>query len=194
MANVDAPFGLRPIRMRGGAPYNGAVNKYEIKSDLNAALYIGDPVIKTGTSNSRGMPYVQIATLTASNAVTGVIVGWEGPPNTANLEQQYSVALNKSIALVCDDPDVVFLIKDDASAVPAVTDVGTNAYMSNTDGGSTTTGLSGVELNLTTPATTSTYQLKILRLYDVEGNDIAINAIWEVIINNHTEAHGTDGI
>ena len=51
MANVDTPFGLRPIRHRNGAPYNGAVNPYYLRSDYAVATFIGDPVVKTGTSN-----------------------------------------------------------------------------------------------------------------------------------------------
>jgi len=51
MANIDAPFGLRPLRHRNGAPYNGAVNPYYIAGDV-AALFIGDPVVKTGESNT----------------------------------------------------------------------------------------------------------------------------------------------
>lgn len=46
MANIDAPFGLRPIRHKSGAPYNGAVNPYYVASTYATALFIGDPVIR----------------------------------------------------------------------------------------------------------------------------------------------------
>jgi len=52
MANTDAPFGLRPIRHRNGAPYNGAFNHYYVASSYATALFVGDPVVKTGTSNT----------------------------------------------------------------------------------------------------------------------------------------------
>ena len=52
MANNDTPFGLRPLRHRNGAPYNGAANPYYIPSSYATALFIGDPVIITGTSNT----------------------------------------------------------------------------------------------------------------------------------------------
>ena len=46
MANTDSPFGLRPIRHRNGAAYNGAANPYYINSTYATALFIGDPVVK----------------------------------------------------------------------------------------------------------------------------------------------------
>ena len=52
MANTDSPFGLKPIRHRNGAPYNGAANPYYIPASYGTALVIGDPVIKSGTSNT----------------------------------------------------------------------------------------------------------------------------------------------
>ena len=32
MANKDAAFGLRPVRMMGGAPYSGGQSRYRIAS------------------------------------------------------------------------------------------------------------------------------------------------------------------
>ena len=52
MANVDARFGLSPIRHKSGAAYNGAVNPYYIPSSYGTALYIGDPVIKMATGSN----------------------------------------------------------------------------------------------------------------------------------------------
>mgnify|MGYP006137790821 CR=1 FL=1 len=46
MANVDRPSGLKPVRHKSGAPYNGAANPYFIPSGYATALYVGDPVVK----------------------------------------------------------------------------------------------------------------------------------------------------
>jgi hypothetical protein len=35
MANKDAAFGLRPVRMMGGAPYSGGQSRYRIASGLS---------------------------------------------------------------------------------------------------------------------------------------------------------------
>ena len=49
MANVDAPFGFRPVRTLGGV-YTGAVNMHLIADNLNVAngnsgIFTGDIVI-----------------------------------------------------------------------------------------------------------------------------------------------------
>ena len=44
MANKDAPFGLRPIRMIGGGDFTGGQDRYSIASSYNTSLYQGDLV------------------------------------------------------------------------------------------------------------------------------------------------------
>jgi hypothetical protein len=202
MANTDAPFGLKPIRHKSGAPYNGACNPYYVPSTYATALYIGDAVIKTGTANTAvvegypigSLPEINAATVGDGNAITGVIVGFG--PNRANLSQQYNPASTARVVWVCDDPDVVFLIQADSQAALAVTSVGLNAVLIATHAGSTVTGLSGLELDTTTdaPAADASNQLTILRFHPSEDNEVLTHAKMEVMINNHTEAHGAVGI
>ena len=205
MANTDTPFGLRPIRHRNGAPYNGAVNPYYLPSTYATAMFIGDPVIKTGTSNTAfvhaagvgdfeigTLPEINKATAGDTNRITGVIVGFA--PLPTNLSQQYNPASTERVALVCDDPDVIFQIQADG-AVPAAS-IGLNAVLIYTHSGSTTSGLSGVELDTTSdvPAADASNQLLILRGANIPGNDVT--STWckvEVLINQHTENQGTVG-
>lgn len=201
MANVDAPFGLRPIRYLSGAPYNGAANKYFAPSTYATSLFIGDPVIKTGTSNTtatRGynpgvLPEVNKATAGDGNAITGVIVGFE-PVNGFD-STVYGAASTARIILVADDPNLLFEIQDDGGSL-AATSVGLNAVLIYTHSGSTVTGRSGVELDSTSdvPAADASNQLTIQRLSNKASNEIAANAIWEVKINQHTESDNTLGI
>ncbi len=44
MANKDAPFGLRPVRMMGGEPYSGGQSRYRIASGATTPIYQGDLV------------------------------------------------------------------------------------------------------------------------------------------------------
>jgi hypothetical protein len=44
MANKDAAFGLRPVRMMGGAPYSGGQSRYRIASGLSGKIFNGDLV------------------------------------------------------------------------------------------------------------------------------------------------------
>lgn len=206
MANIDAPFGLRPVGYRSGAPYNGAARPYYIQSDYATALFIGDPVVKTGTSNTAevtvpGGGRFGIGTLPAVNktaagdvdgltkAITGVIVGFS--PLPSNLEYKHNPASTERVAFVADDPDLVFEIQADG-AVPAAS-MGLNAVLIYTHAGSATTGLSGAELDTTSdvPAADASNQLTILRAANREDNDTtATHAKVLVSINAHTEASG----
>lgn len=205
MANADTPFGLRPIRHRNGAAYNGAVNHYYLPSTYATAMFIGDPVIKTGTSNTAfvsaagvgdfnigTLPEINKATAGDGNRITGVIVGFAPLPD--NLTQQYNPASTERVALVCDDPDVIFEIQADG-AIPAAS-IGLNAILIYTHSGSTVSGLSGVELDTTgtAPSADASNQLLILRAANVPNNDTTLtHAKVEVLINQHTENQGTVG-
>lgn len=206
MANVDSPFGLRPVAYRSGAPYNGAARPYYVPSSYGTALFIGDPVVKTGTANTTavtvpGAGTFGVGTLPEINktvagdvdgmtkAITGVIVGFS--PLATNLEVKHNPANTERVAYVADDPDLVFEIQADG-AVPA-TSMGLNAVLIYTHSGSTATGLSGAELDTTSdpPAADASNQLTILRAVNREDNDTTLtHAKVLVAINAHTEGQG----
>lgn len=210
MANVDSPFGLRPVRYRNAAPYNGAANPYYIPASYATALFVGDPVIKTGTSNTAAvkvpgaggfaigtLPEINKATAGDTNRMTGVIVGFSADPD--GLGTKHNPASTERVAWVADDPNLVFEIQADG-AVPAAS-MGLNAVFIYTHSGSTGTGLSGVELDTTSdvPAADASNQMLILRAVNREDNDTTLtHAKVEVMLINHTEAHGNtaagDGI
>ncbi len=204
MANVDSPFGLKPVRHKSGAPYNGAANPYWIDADYGTALFIGDPVIKVaGGSNDAvvkvpgqgdfaigTLPSIEKATAGDTNRITGVIVGFSPLPN--DLTKQYNPASTERVALVCDDPDMVFEIQADG-AIPAA-NMGLNAAVVYTHSGNTTTGLSGAELNSATDAADASQQLLILRAVNRVDNDTTLtHCKVEVLINQHTQSVGTVG-
>jgi len=203
MPNIDSPFGLRPIRHKSGAPYNGAARPYYIASTYATALFIGDPVLKVaGGSNASAisvpgggtfgvgtLPSVEKAAEGDGDLITGVIVGFS--PLATNLEVKHNPASTERVAYVCDDPDIVFEIQADG-AVPAAS-MGLNAVLIYTHTGSTTTGLSGAELDTTSdvPAADASNQLLILRAVNREDNDTTLaHAKVEVLINLHTQNTG----
>lgn len=203
MANADTPFGLKPIK---NAPFNEIPkNYYYIPSTYATALFIGDPVIKTGTSNTvavtsagrlfnpGSLPEINKATAGDTNKITGVIIGFLANPT--NLNVAYNPASTERVAIVADSPLQEFEIQEESAGSPlAATSVGLNANLVFAESGSTATGLSGAELDTTTPATDATFQLKILRLVDAPENAIGQHAKWRVKINNHTEANIVAGI
>lgn len=205
MANPDTPFGLRPLRHKSGAAYNGAVNPYYVPSTYGTALFIGEAIVKTGTSNTAvvsapgagefaigTLPEINKTAAGDTNRSTGVIVGFAANPT--NLEQAYKPASQERIVFVCDDPDVVFEIQADG-AIPAAS-VGLNAVLIDTHAGSTATSLAGTELDTTSdaPAADASNQLLILRAVNRVDNDTTLtHAKVEVLINQHTENQGTVG-
>lgn len=203
MANIDSPFGLKPIK---NAPFNEIPkNYYYIPSSYATALFIGDPVIKTGTSNTAAvtsagrlfnpgsLPEINKATAGDTNKITGVIIGFLANPS--DLSKNYNPASTERIAIVADSPLQEFEIQEESAGTPlAATSVGLNANVVFAESGSTATGLSGVELDTSTPASDATFQLKILRLVDAPENAIGQHAKWRVKINNHTEANIVAGI
>lgn len=200
MPNTDTPFGLRPIRHKSGAPYNGAVNAYHVPAGYATALFVGDPVVKTGTANTADVNGYKAGTLCeinkaaagTTNRITGVIVGFAPDPN--GLERTYNPASNSRIVYVCDDPDVIFEIQADGTATNAM--IGLNGVLIYTNTGDTNTGRSGAEMSIagTAPAVTAGFQLNILRLVNREDNEMGEFAKLEVRINQHTETNAAVGI
>jgi len=200
LANVDAAFGLQPIRNGLGSPWHmGMAQPYYIAGTYGTALHIGTPVIVTGDLNSSevdGMSAgqlqrVEIATAAGSSYCSGSIVGFA--PDWNNLTKQYWAAsdANDRIVYVCDDPNAIFKIQEDSDGAALTVASGSlnGDFVAGT--GSSTTGLSGWELDSSTVTTTNTLQLRILRLHTAQNNAIGNQAVWEVKINLHTSRYLT---
>lgn len=191
MANKDAAQGLIPIKHSNGAPYNGAYREYYVPSTYATALFVGDPVVITGTGNATEVFGNAIGTLPevnksgAGTLITGVIVGFNPLPD--DLTKTYNAASTERIVYVADDPDLIFECQEDSvgNAI-TITEVGFNCELIFGTG-STTSGKSHVELDSSGAATTNTFNIKIMRLVNRVDNAIGDNAKWEVCINLHTQ-------
>lgn len=192
MANVDSPFGLKPVRHRSGAPYNGAVTRYATATGDGTAIYIGDPVKLSGTSQTiDGRIYKDVDQAATGDVIVGVVVGVV-PVTRESL--RYRAASTQRILIVADDPSLIFEIQE-VSGGTALTanDIGLNAdFVVGT--GSTTTGMSGVELNNVGEATTNTLDLQIVDFVNREDNAIGEHAKFLVRINRHQFANQVAGI
>lgn len=200
MANVDSPFGLRPRRYLNGAPWNGQVRPYLIPSTDGTACFVGDPVKPHGSAGAAGLvvdgvPAGGLPTViqaAAGNVCIGVIVAFE--PLKTNLETKHRLASTNRIAYVCDDPNVVYEIQEVSGGTALTADeVGLNVNFVVT-AGSTTTGLSGVELNNSGEATTAALNCRILGLVQREDNEYGEHAKWEVLLNDHSFRAGVAGV
>lgn len=191
MANTDSPFGFRPVGHLNGSSWNGKVNMYYVIDTYGTAMFVGDPVITTEIAGGaagvtvagidvEGM--VGIAVGTATTTLTrGVIVGFL--PNPANLEQLYKPASQARIALVCDDPSVIYEVQEDSAGGALTGDhVAFNCDMITYAAGRTITGRSLMALD-SSVVTSIAAQWRILGLSKRPGNILGSFAKWLVVLN-----------
>jgi len=190
MANLNAPFGLRPSRSLGRS--NLQVNSYAHDSGDNVALFIGDSVITTGTSTAAtvagiapGTPIVAASGTITTTAIRGAVVGVA--PTLTNLSLQYCPASVNLQILVSDDPYQLYEIMSDGTVV--VGDVSGNIAITAASG-STVTGLSAYVAHEASLGSTNV--LRIIRVLPVANNALGANAVLECAINAH-ELKSTSG-
>ena len=188
MANIDKAFGFRPI---GNLSATGAQKQYgyEIEDNQAGAIFQGDLVTIVGGYVVKFLPATHAAALGVFNGcsyidpTTGKHTFKDFYPGSVNITS------GKIIADVIDDPSQLFLIQADEDIVQA--DIGKNADVVGT-GGSTTTGVSTMELDSSTIADTAALNLKIVGLYNVPGNELGNFAVIVVKINEHL--YGSSGV
>ena len=99
----------------------------------------------------------------------------------------YPASTNASdiIAFIIDDPNVVFEVQSDDTF--PVADLFGNFEIIDTNSGSTLTGISGMELDLSSGATTTTLPLKAIDIsQDPDNSDVSSsNTNVLVVIQNH---------
>lgn len=204
MAYADAPFGFIPRRYISGAPYNGASNLYWVDSSDATALFIGDPVMIDGTSNTAQVKVagggtfaagmlegVTRATAGATNKVVGVVVGVMASDRDS---APYRAASTERVVMVADDPNLVFEVQADEAV--ATTSVGQNSNIVFTHSGSTATGQSGAEADGTVAAG-ATNQLAILGFTNDpknEANAAGNRLLVQFTLHQRASAGGIVGV
>jgi hypothetical protein len=188
MPNIDKAFGFRPI---GNLSATGAQKQYgyEIEDNQAGAIFQGDLVTIVGGYVVKFLPATHAAALGVLNGCS-YIDPTTGKPTFKNFYPgSVNITSGKIIADVIDDPSQLFLIQADEDIVQA--DIGKNADVVGT-GGSTTTGVSTMELDSSTIADTAALNLKIVGLYNVPGNELGNFAVVVVKINEHL--YGSSGV
>jgi hypothetical protein len=199
MANSNRPTGLSPVGMITGAPYNGQARQYSIAAAYNVALYIGDPVISSGTADDKGVQGIALAA--ATGPIRGVIVGLSDQPfstsaaGTINANITYRPAAAQSTvwyAMVVDDPNVVFEVQEIGTGTPLTAAAcGLNANLELAAGNGF---VSGWMVGNDDEGTTSTLQVRLLGLAQRSDNAFGQYAKWNVLINAHELRIGSDGL
>lgn len=201
MANSNAAFGLIPIKDSTGGYLR--TQAYYAPASL-ASLGMGTPVALGGTANAvsnvngasypqGSLPSIVIATGADNTPFLGSIVSMDPIP-TSPLTGNYNTASTQRVVWVADHPDQRFICKDNGANALAATNIGQNVNLTIGTVNSSTFVDSTV-LNTASPATTQTFQMKILNLYPQPGNTIGIvDAVYEVMINQHQLANNTAGV
>lgn len=207
MANANRPSGFTSVANLTGSSQTGQTRTYSIAAGYATALYIGDPCISSGTSDTFGIQGITIGATTG--ALRGVIVGLYnsmsvagvpggltvGSINNPNIAYRPAADPNVWYADVIDDPNAIFVIQEHANGTQlTANEVGLNQIGYNGTAGNGY--LSGWQLASTTDATaatTATLQLRLLGLAQMPANTNAFgaNAKWLVQINVHELGHGT---
>ena len=184
MANQDASFGLKPVRMMGGSPYTGGQSRYRIANNYGTSIFQGDMVMQVTGGG------VEIHADGGTVPIVGVFNGCKYTDPTSGeqvFSNYYPASTNASdiISFIVDDPNVVFEIQADDTF--PVADLFGNFDIVYTNSGSTLSGISGAELDVTTGATTAGLPIKAIDISeDPENSDVAsANTNVLVVIQNH---------
>ena len=184
MANKDASFGLKPVRMMGGSPYSGGQSRYRIAANYGTSIFQGDLVMQVTGGG------IEIHADGGTVPLVGVFNGcmYTDPTTSEQVfSNYYPASTNASdiIAFVHDDPNTVFEIQADDTF--PVADLFGNFDIVYTNSGSTYTGISGAELDVTTGATSTNLPLKAIDIsQDPDNSDVAsANTNVLVVIQNH---------
>ena len=209
MANPDTPFGLRPTMHLNGNPWNGGTFKcYTSSGDATAAIFLGDIVDIVGDSCVKGccMSVLKASSLADAAELAGVMVSCDPYVNSSTnagihpeeyggstlSTAKYRLAKEDRFVNCVLDPNVIYLCQGDTVTTSAVGNACDNfTYIDGS--GSTTTGLSGIEVDVSTIASDKSLGGWIWGIADMPDHDIGINDMYYVMINTSVWSGGTLG-
>jgi len=192
--NQDSPSGFTCIGTLDGSDYHGKAQRVALLAADSTATFVGDTVKITGTASADGTT-PSVAQCAAGDRPYGVLVSLE--PNfedesslsTAN----YRVASTLRYGMVIPMDAGLFAIQEDSVGGDlAITNVGQNISVV-VGAGSTATGISGMEIDSSTAATTNTLVYRIMGVHRVEDNELGTNCQW-VVTSNLTNLNNITGV
>lgn len=192
MANTNKAFGLRPL---GNLSATGAQKQYgyQIADNQSGAIYQGDLVVVYDG-------YIIKYDAATHGSATGVFNGCQyqdptraGKPTWKNYYPG-SVDVTNGTTIDCevvDDPNQLFLVQADSTAVTQA-NIGKNADPTASTTGSTTTGISNMTLQGSTIAKTAALTFKIVGLSATPDN--ALGAYAQLVVKLNQHQYGSVGV
>jgi hypothetical protein len=190
MANVNKPFGLRPV---GNLSATGAQKQYgyQIADNQSGAIFQGDLVVVYDG-------YIIKYDASVHTAPTGVFNGVQyNDPTRANKptwKNYYPGSINITQGIIAcevlDDPSQLFLIQADGAVTQA--NIGKNADPTAGTTGSTTTGVSAGSLSSASIAKDAALTFKIIGISEQPDNELGLYTVVVVKLNQHQ--YGSVGV
>ena len=173
--NLAGGYGLRPIGITGSGANTTGLTQYEIANNYTNAIYQGGIVIPLAggvidISDQAVAPlgvFYGVEYVDSGTKKTTFKNYWPGS-NNVSVDTNFPVK-----AFVYDNPMQLFTVVADGTntdRATALADIFANCSMASVNNGSTNTGQSTDMLDISTAATTNTLDVRIVGLYEDEGN------------------------
>jgi len=193
MANRDTPGGFTPVSSLDSSDYVGKLRQVAFAAADSVAAFIGDLVKLTGTVDATGKIPV-VAQSAAGDASIGVLVALDPDFANESFATIHRAASTARTGYILQGQDVLYEIQEDSvgNAIE-ITEAGLNCNVI-VGTGSSTTGVSAMELDSTSAASTSSLNVRLHHIARKPDNVLGTNAVWVVSINASQEALNQTGI
>lgn len=186
MANSDFPRGFAPVGSTSSSSYNGATQAYAIALADTAIYGVGDLVTRSGAMTTiDGTSYPVVTKTTAGGTLLeGAIVGFGVDPVSHSTFRSAGAKSADRIVYLPADQNIEYEAQTEGNIPDA--SAGLNAAVI-VGAANATTGQSIMEIDAgatTSPGTTASLALRLVRRSNVVGNESGANALWVVRINN----------
>jgi hypothetical protein len=178
MANQNRVNGFIPVGSLIGGESTLETMTCSFAAGDGVAAFPGDLVIFTGTMDANGAPIVKQAAAT-DVGLAGAIVSVD--VDATSLQTTYRPASKVITCKVTVDPNTVYEVQGNAAL--ALTDAGLR-FKPVIAAGNTALGTSGMQLDVSTKATTATFPLTVVRFADGTIPAATYNRVL-VKINSH---------
>lgn len=192
VTNVNAPFGLQLVEDTSGTPLELCF----IPSTDATAVFVGDAVKTAGSSgNIVGCPKKKtVAQCAAADPIYGVVQGFlpHWVQTGMDLSKRHRPASTAMYVLIkpANHQDLYRIQCDDVGSTLADADIGLNADLV-VGSGDATTGMSAMQVDTSTKATTAGLQVKIIGFDDRPSNHPGV-ANQDVLVRINQSELGND--
>ena len=199
MANTQAQFGFQHFGYSPGGAVDYQLSKYQIRSAYASAIYFGDPVIKSASTQ-----YIQLSIGTGGGAagttISGIFYGCQytptgGIPTWAPWFPGTGVGADAT-AYVMDAPNALFRVAALLTPIPATAMGNCIGYSTGAGGTTVGGGFSTYVVDQSIMNTTAAFQLVSFYPGLGNGSDSTTNYNWVIVAFNtqRYKSSGTTGV